>query len=307
MIDTKWLTTGLLISLCACSGRSTLGAGDEIQNELGSNAEQSGSPNGGEGASNETCDFGSVTFVELSELPKVDQPEEECQIIGARIEAERAAVVDLDVAPLAGVWRDGEGADAVELMIDRTGNGTLRYGETIELPAIEDPDVGYLDEQFGEPGLGSQVSVLAGFTYSLYPTSGRASEMAVDLRLGEPWAEWCALQAPVRGSAHCYTCDESAGYGFAAITEACGGETGQCYASVSENGERLAAPVDCERLRACNSVGSVCGCTAESCQTSTELLTHRTISLDPVDPTVIRVENIWGSEMRYLARAESTQ
>jgi hypothetical protein len=208
----------------------------------------------------------------------------------------------LEVTPLAGTWVDDTIDPPLELTLDATGSGTLLVGEASPLPPIEDAHTPYLVE-VGESDItgfdrASRDSYSRyprdGFRYTVIPGRGRASEMTLLVSLSEPWSEWCELQTPVRG-ANCYRCEFVADGGTAFSREPC--EPG-CFAI---EGDAL-VPIHCGRFLLCAAgLDSVCECNANECFASRTQFFEATVTLDPVDPDVLRFAH---NDVRYLVRAE---
>jgi hypothetical protein len=219
---------------------------------------------------------------------------EDCTLRDAEVAAPEE-VVNLEVEVLAGTWRDGEGDERIELVLDATGHGSLLYGEPGELPLV-DPAAAYLvDEMKAE----AEYQRL-GFTYELHPVDGGGSEMTAQVRLTEPWAEWCSLQTPKPG-ATCYACEVDYNMGYRFFYNECG--TSGCFIPTTPAATQL-AQVDCGRTNLCLSFSRVCECNSTFCKAS-RTSRDLTFALDPVDSNVLRVPNGWNDPTtRYLARSE---
>jgi hypothetical protein len=217
----------------------------------------------------------------------------------------------LEVAPLAGMWVDGSGADRVELELDPAGTGTLRFGEASDFPEISDPDEPFLTS-IGENDA-SEVFELdrsklqLGFSYSVIADAGRGSEMSFHIFFSQAWDDWCAEQTPALSlhAQSCYACMEDAGY-YRLSGNDCGSEAG-CFAS---DGTGEETRVHCGRLALClMPYTAVCACAEDECFANLQgedQLSRRsyTVTLDPVDLTVLRLSHADPAYTHYLAKVE---
>jgi hypothetical protein len=217
----------------------------------------------------------------------------------------------LEVAPLAGMWVDGSGADRIELELDPTGTGTLRFGEASDFPDISDPDEPFLtsigendaSEVFGLDHSKPQL----GFTYSVIADAGRGSEMSFHIVFSQAWDDWCAEQTPALSlhAQSCYACMEDAGY-YRLSGSDCGSEAG-CFAS---DGTGEETRVHCGRFALCLlPYSAVCACNEDECFANLQgedQLSRRsyTVTLDPVDLTVLRLSHADPAYTHYLAKVE---
>jgi hypothetical protein len=251
----------------------------------------------GEGGASPSPDSDNFRIVELSQLDTSSWPsDDECDASAPPEEP----IPTVDVKPLAGRWSDGVGDQRIELVLDETGRGTLTLGEPAELPEPEAEEayltnIGALDAR--APAHSSYPALIHGFEYSVVPVDGRASELSFAVRSSEPWAEWCALQNPVKGPL-CYSC-EFAGWSNTFAGTECGERAG-CYVGQSAGTDHVR--VHCGRRSLCGWSVSVCSCNKDSC-TSQAALTHEfVVALDPFDEGVARF-NLPG-DTRYLSRRD---
>lgn len=217
-------------------------------------------------------------------------------------EALKAAV--LDVEPLAGRWLEVTADTRTELVVDRTGAGTIVFGSG-QLPKL-DVRGAYLSE-VGPRDIDGYSShdiwdIPDGAQFPLIAVSGRASEMTAKIVATAPWAEWCAAQAPIRGP-FCFACEmlprqlvDDRPPGLLLAGSDCGDRVG-CY--VGDFGDY--ARVDCGRLALCKSDEPVCRCTQQECFNDPSSTTEFTLTLDATDANVLRLTgNILRT--RYLER-----
>lgn len=256
---------------------------------------------------------------------------EECAEIGTALKDAHDAALQgevLEVQALAGTWVVGSGVERIELVLEGTGAGTLRFGDEEYFPTISDPDATFLtigshdaSGVFGYEHLGQHM----GFAYSVIAENGRSSEMSFHISTMQAFEDWCALQSPVASplGRACYACMADEGvYSLVTephsedgvVTDECGPQIG-CYAGVSETGDAEELErVDCGRFELCIApYHNACNCTAEECFANVEVRDQLTeypysVSLDPVDTSVLRLESL--SELVakttfYLTKQES--
>jgi hypothetical protein len=298
-----WL---LVLTSIACGKSKGLGEGLDEAGGRGGEASGgsvvTGAPVAGggslDGALAPSCQLPwNFRIVELSELDTSSWPsDDECDASVPPAEP----IPTLDVKPLAGRWSDGTGDERLELVLDETGHGTLTLGEPSEWPEPEAEeaylsDIGALDAR--TMALPGYRTLLHGFEYSVVPVDGRASELSFAVGGSEPWAEWCALQKPVRGP-YCYGCEFVGGSGMFAGTEC--GERAGCY--VGQSSDMDYVRVHCGRSSLCGWSVSVCSCNKHSC-TSQHTLNHEfVVALDPFDEAVARLS--LPGDTRYLSRQD---
>jgi hypothetical protein len=185
--------------------------------------------------------------------------------------------------------------------LDESGRGTLTLGEPAELPE-PDAEEAYLTDIGALDARGVVIvrarALIHGFEYSVVPRNGRASELTFGIRSSEPWAEWCALQTPVRGP-HCYGCEFFAD-GTAVAGAECGDRVG-CYVSQNSHPNQYAR-VHCGRSTLCGWRDSVCSCNKDSCASQPALTDEFVVSVDPFDESVSRF--VWSGNTRYLSRQD---
>jgi hypothetical protein len=299
-------------------GGSVSSAGSESASSgMGSTAgmeAMAGAPSGG----TSNCQSNWLDTNQGSQPP----PAEDCPALGETLKQAHDAALEgkeLEVAPLVGTWADGSGSARIELVLDATGLGTLRFGEATDFPEITDPDEPYLTT-VGERDADqifdlAHLTVRLGFGYRVIADEGRGSEMSFHILTMEPWEEWCALQRPVQSpyARACYACTYDAGrYSFFEDTpaEQCGEEVG-CYEGVLDSDP--AKRVNCGRYELClDPYHNVCNCTVDGCFANVAVNDQLTVypfsaTLDAVDTTVLRLASL--SELRekttyYLEKQE---
>jgi hypothetical protein len=300
-------------------GGSTSSAGSESASSgMGSTAgmeAMAGAPTGG---TSSNCESNWLDTNQGIQPP----PAEDCPAIGETLKQAHDAALEgkaLEVVPLVGTWVDGSGSTRIELVLDATGLGTLRFGEATDFPEITDPDEPYLTT-IGERDADqifdlAHLSVRLGFGYRVIADEGRGSEMSFHINTMEPWEEWCGLQRPVQSpyARACYACMYDAGkYSFFEDTpaEQCGDEVG-CYEGILESDPEKR--VHCGRYELCVVPHhNVCNCTVDGCFANVAVNDQLTVypfsaTLDPVETTVLRLASL--SELRekttyYLEKQE---
>lgn len=227
---------------------------------------------------------------------------EDCDAIGQALAAGHDAALAgevLEIEPLVGTWVDDSGEPSVELVLDVTGKGTLRFGQASEFPEATESDetllTGTENADASDPFAFSHFRPHPGFGYTVIAESGRGSEMSFHILTVEAFEPWCALQAPVASpyAPSCYACEEVAElYSF---FSGCGAQDG-CYASDRDPDEALR--VHCGRVELCAMpYDSVCACTADECFANVEIQGQLNfypyqVELDPVDTTVLRLRSL---------------
>lgn len=245
----------------------------------------------------EPSELGSSTWV----------PEDQCDSAAETVRTTSAAedAATLNVKPLAGKWLDGSGAERIELVVDETGRGTLRFGEPTDLPEFDANEpyltmIGATDAR-GFDQFSYKSTLVSGFAYRVIPDQGRASEMSFGIRGSEPWSDWCAEQEPVRGI-DCYACEFRGDTTQYAGTE-CGANAG-CYVGESAEPSRYVR-THCGRLALCGGVSQKCWCTKDECMMNPSRTNGYKVTIDPVDTTVLRFNEEYATEgTRYLTRVE---
>jgi hypothetical protein len=280
------------------------GSGDGPAGSLGGGISLGGNHTGkGAGTGGSSCPVNPNQIVPADEarLSSDAQSDEECEAVDEtqRAEWEGNESRELDVELLAGTWIDESGSERVELVLDATGNGSYLIGVEVDPATIDDPQEPFLISQ-GPNQIGVSIprEPFENFRYRLYPVSGLGSQMKFLLRLSQPWDEWCAMQAPVRGD-RCYGC-ELIFQAASSLSEVGCGELAGCYTA---NDHDQWVRLHCGRYTLCASLDAVCTCTSEECRGSLSGSRTLTATRDPVDPNVLRLDEGSGSDTRYLVRA----
>jgi len=159
------------------------------------------------------------------------------------------------------------GSDRVRLVLDETGAGTLRVGDSALLPPPTDGSVGYPPTP-ATAGPPSPVSILQPMTLRddyLYPTHAaqvQTDRIQVGIDPRDFYAAWCALQTPV-------PFDPSApdgSYGCLPNVSSFSTPDGTCGL---DNPDGSTTTVDCGKLALCR-LQMTCACTATACTSFSE-------------------------------------
>lgn len=231
--------------------------------------------------------------------------ESECVGIGETLEAAHDSALEgpaLEVALLAGAWLDASGGLVrVELTLDASGHGTLRFGDPADYPTPSASDETFLtttgpadaSNVFDQEHLRPQ----AGFGHTVITETGSGSEMSFHILTVEAWDPWCALQEPVYSpdAPSCHACTEVAPIYSFTSGDACG-ETSGCYASDKEASEERR--VHCGRVELCAMpYSSVCACSATKCFANVAMSGQLNwypyaAELDPVDNDILMLRSL---------------
>jgi hypothetical protein len=256
----------------------------------------------GDGGETEPCGPLDVEFIEPSELDTSSWVSEEQCDSEARDVAKSFASYDggpeIDAGKLSGKWADGSNSTRIELILDEAGTSTLKFGDA-PVPEL-DVEAAYLTgveprDVAGAETYGFLIPLIRGFAYTLLSSSWLGDEMNFTFRRTEPWDGWCAAQTPLRG-AYCYSCVPG-GSRRAWRDDTCG-ELQGCFTF-----EELARQVrvDCGREALCNR--GVCWCSKDGCRSDPTKLDFGSVTVDPTDPDVIRIDrDAFGDATRYLRR-----
>jgi hypothetical protein len=184
--------------------------------------------------------------------------------------------VDCGSPSLVGTWKgtiegfqSASGSNAVTMTFTETASGllgTVSFGAAPPPPPPTDPDVGYPAGFFGTSSDVTQFFV-DGFEHTAENVTFDGTRLRLGVWLAEVWKTWCALQthtyliAVFDGSPPLYGCLPNEGF----VTD------GHGTCDLVEPAMNQDVPVDCGKLALCHEFngGSVCRCSADSCEMST--------------------------------------
>jgi hypothetical protein len=89
----------------------------------------------------------------------------------------------------------GDGSDHVQLTVDDTGHGALRFGEAPAPAPATDPHVGY-PQPYDPMNVGGVAFGVPGFPYPIYAAQVQSSRLQLGADIADIYAGWCALQTP---------------------------------------------------------------------------------------------------------------
>jgi hypothetical protein len=157
------------------------------------------------------------------------------------------------------------GSDAIRIVLDENGEGTLEIGNASPLPTATDPEVGYPPGAAFGPGTLSVLPVgrlYSGFAFTIQGAIVANRRLQLEVVPTEVFAAWCALQTPVLDEVN--STDEHQSY-YCVNNWGGGGNAEGCYEKDPDTGERQ--PIDCGKRALCL-VGRACACTADGCSNS---------------------------------------
>jgi hypothetical protein len=178
-------------------------------------------------------------------------------------EREGARIAASVASEHVGSWRGTLQGDAaasfpsveLELALDDSGAGALRFEGSGRDPGEVDPTVGYLCAA-DDAGVvcGTSSGFVSNFSYPLAQAQSRAGVLSFAIDAAAPWDGWCRLHSPVPRPDDTQAC----GYSFGARTA---GEPRWSRQGCSLVGEDGAAPIDCALLYALER----CQCARDTC------------------------------------------
>lgn len=178
-----------------------------------------------------------------------------------RARANPATIID---ARHVGLWRGslagsaatGFPSTALELSVEASGQGSLRFGAPGAPPGELDPNQGYLCTQAVEgASCGSASGFVSGFDYPLEAVVSRGDVLSFRIVGSDPWDAWCRLQTSQTWPALGQPCGSRFGagpYGSDSV------DANGC-ARIDDNGG--ATPIDCALMYALEH----CRCGADGC------------------------------------------
>jgi hypothetical protein len=120
--------------------------------------------------------------------------------------------IGANLADYAGNW-DGYAeaytfgsSDRVRLMMDASGQGTIRFGDSPLLPPPTDPALSY-PAPFTDPAFVYPTGLRDDVQYPLHDLTLTASRIRFGVDLFDLYGAWCEMQTPVPGTSVGYTCD----------------------------------------------------------------------------------------------------
>jgi hypothetical protein len=152
------------------------------------------------------------------------------------------------------------GSDAIRVVLDENGAGTVDVGDAAPLPP-PDPDLGYPPASSNDPFHAPlpEAALFSGFSYTVLGAVVENRRLRFGLDPREIYKEWCELQTPILDEANStpeeqrYACVPNWGF--------MGGASG-CSQENPDTGE--ITPIDCGKLYLCE-LSNICNCTAEGC------------------------------------------
>jgi hypothetical protein len=189
------------------------------------------------------------------------------------LDQHRQAYAPASVAPgHVGRWRGPLGSDAaagerappgtagfpsleLELQIDASGAGTLRFDAPPSDRLPYDSDEGYLcTEDASGVVCGSESGFVAGFSYSILAARSLDDVLTFSVATADPWARWCAEHEPVSWADPAQAC----GLAFGVLPQAQSVYSPMACARVSFEG---AEEIDCTLMYALD----YCECARDAC------------------------------------------
>jgi hypothetical protein len=143
----------------------------------------------------------------------------------------------------------------LELQIDASGAGTLRFDAPPSDQLPYDRDEGYLCNQEASGVVcGSESGFVAGFPYSILAASSLDDVLTFRVATAGPWASWCAEHEPVSWADPSQAC----GVAFGVLPPAQSVYSPMACARISFEG---AEEIDCSLMYALD----YCGCARDAC------------------------------------------
>jgi len=165
-----------------------------------------------------------------------------------------------------------DGSDHVQLSIDETGHGALRFGNAPAPAPVTDPHVGY-PQPYDPVTVGAVASGVAGFPYPIYAAQVQSSRLQLGADVTDIYASWCALQTPTRNPTNSdpmltYACGPSISGSVDRIEYPRDVATNDSCVVHATDGSSVAA--SCGWLTLCW-VYPTCACTATACSSMSQV------------------------------------
>jgi hypothetical protein len=153
------------------------------------------------------------------------------------------------------------GSDAIRIVLDENGNGTLSVGNASSIAPPADPDVGYPLGPNGERRPFPQGNLYSGFSYSVIGARVSEHRLRFEVQPTELFEAWCELQTPVAAT-YRFPPDR---YFCAPDTTVFGDDTEGCVQLDAQGNE---VPIDCNKVGLC--FYDICVCDANGCTSDTD-------------------------------------